>query len=457
MPFSNEHSGRLQDPGKFAPESFRRNDSDVFGKKLPAGVEAVWAKFKGRSAENDPVIPQAIRFPKDKYTEEQAKKWLDDNNIKYILFEPAKHETKESKFEVKIKDQTDEVLKESLKTAKSWYVELKKEDESECNESEVIDVSKMILREMIQRGKQKFHPENWKNEIVELYTKTFNEIMKEGIKIPESVIKILPIAESEKQLKYILRYKRGGGEAKGIHEILIESDKDVLDRFIFSGNLLEQDESKVTRKTMNIQTPNGKSFKEWMKWEGSIPAKESELQLVHILKEGKKKNTYMIRNRQAEQIQTNPTLEKFNVGQEAWIDQWENLYNGEKGGAAFGNLNESIPVYISIEDSGTVELIEDTSLMTSFKFNGEKLKDLYTMMRESIESDTWIFSKGKLSEDVKEEICVTTTTDGTMFNDFDLTNVTMPCNIKIGDLAYRIVETKNGKYLMQKEKIKKNP
>ena len=79
MPFANEHSARLKDPKKFDPESFRRNDSPVFGKKLPAGVEVVWAKLKGKSAPTDPIISQAIRFPDDIYTETEAKKWLDDN------------------------------------------------------------------------------------------------------------------------------------------------------------------------------------------------------------------------------------------------------------------------------------------------------------------------------------------------------------------------------------------
>lgn len=33
---------------------------------------------------------QSIRFPKDKFSVAEAKKWLKDHKKKYILFEPAK-------------------------------------------------------------------------------------------------------------------------------------------------------------------------------------------------------------------------------------------------------------------------------------------------------------------------------------------------------------------------------
>lgn len=35
---------------------------------------------------------QTIRFPKDKFSVKEAKKWLKDHKQKYILFEPAKVE-----------------------------------------------------------------------------------------------------------------------------------------------------------------------------------------------------------------------------------------------------------------------------------------------------------------------------------------------------------------------------
>ena len=46
-----------------------------------------------KSDPRGPTKVQAIRFPKDKFSVKEAKKWLKDHKRKYILFEPAK-ETK---------------------------------------------------------------------------------------------------------------------------------------------------------------------------------------------------------------------------------------------------------------------------------------------------------------------------------------------------------------------------
>lgn len=191
MPFLNQHSGRLQNPDKFEPTSFRRNDSPVFGKKLPVGVEVIWGKLKGRSGEKDPVIPQAIRFFKDKFTAEQAKKWLDDNEIKYINFEPAKD----------IKESEDNGLVIDLRNTAKEYSNLKSKKDTILSESEILEDVELILREMISRGRQKFNPENWKNKSIELYTGIFKKIKEEGVKLPENIDKFLPIQEEEKHKK----------------------------------------------------------------------------------------------------------------------------------------------------------------------------------------------------------------------------------------------------------------
>ena len=83
MPYPNEHSARITDPGKY--DSFARvnNTNDKF-KQLPDGVSIILG-IKNDKSEN-----QAYRFTKDKFTTEQAKKWLKDNNVDYISFEPAK-------------------------------------------------------------------------------------------------------------------------------------------------------------------------------------------------------------------------------------------------------------------------------------------------------------------------------------------------------------------------------
>lgn len=86
-PFPNEHSARLQSPGKF--DAFRRKrDGKILNRvTVPETVAVVWGHPKG--AEDAVWIPEAIRFPKKGWTAAKAKKWLKDNEIKYKLFEEA--------------------------------------------------------------------------------------------------------------------------------------------------------------------------------------------------------------------------------------------------------------------------------------------------------------------------------------------------------------------------------
>lgn len=80
MPYANEHSARVSNPDKY----------DTFARKTIApGVDVILGIKNGKSE------VQAYRFDKDKFTPEQAKKWLKDHDIKYIAFEPAKDEKKE--------------------------------------------------------------------------------------------------------------------------------------------------------------------------------------------------------------------------------------------------------------------------------------------------------------------------------------------------------------------------
>lgn len=78
MPYPNEHAARIRDPGDFDPKSFRSKD-------LKGGVRIIVAKLKGE----DSMTVQAYRFSVDQFTVEQAKQWLKDYKITYILFEPA--------------------------------------------------------------------------------------------------------------------------------------------------------------------------------------------------------------------------------------------------------------------------------------------------------------------------------------------------------------------------------
>ncbi len=96
-PYPSEHAARVVDPGKFEPDSFRRKSS--------GDVSMIMGKLKGEST----MTVQAYRFPKDKFTPEEAKAWCKEHDIKYISFEPAKEETK--------------------KIEKSWDVQLFKAEE----------------------------------------------------------------------------------------------------------------------------------------------------------------------------------------------------------------------------------------------------------------------------------------------------------------------------------------
>lgn len=89
MPYPNEHSARVRDPGDFESDSFRV-------KKLPkskggkGGVRMIMGRLKGEKT----MTVQAYRFPKSLYTPEEAKQWLKDNDVKYISFEAARKSEK---------------------------------------------------------------------------------------------------------------------------------------------------------------------------------------------------------------------------------------------------------------------------------------------------------------------------------------------------------------------------
>lgn len=77
MPYPNEHAARLRDPGKYT--QFRR-ENDFFG----AGIHAIWGILPRGKVEL-----QAIRFDAQKFSVDEAKRWLEEHNYTPILFEPA--------------------------------------------------------------------------------------------------------------------------------------------------------------------------------------------------------------------------------------------------------------------------------------------------------------------------------------------------------------------------------
>jgi hypothetical protein len=92
LAYPNEHAARIKDPKYFDPDTYRRTEGGlIYGKiKVPKTISIIWAKLKGHSGSKNYPIPQALRFPVKNWTAAEAKKWLKDNHVKYILFEPAK-------------------------------------------------------------------------------------------------------------------------------------------------------------------------------------------------------------------------------------------------------------------------------------------------------------------------------------------------------------------------------
>ncbi len=82
MPLENEHACRLRQPGQFKDDSFRRVTREHEGKKY--GV------IRGRLKSNDEWQDQAFRYPKDTWTESEARGHCKDHDG--ILFEPASSE-----------------------------------------------------------------------------------------------------------------------------------------------------------------------------------------------------------------------------------------------------------------------------------------------------------------------------------------------------------------------------
>lgn len=86
-PFPNEHAARIKTPNLFV--------RILQLQKLPNGIRILGGPLK-----TDPQgsgKPQSYRFPKDKFTPAEARTWLKDQDIKFILFEPAT--APQSKFE----------------------------------------------------------------------------------------------------------------------------------------------------------------------------------------------------------------------------------------------------------------------------------------------------------------------------------------------------------------------
>jgi len=77
MPYENEHSCRIKDPGAFQPDSFRRMKTGI--------LSIIIGRLKGESK----TTTQAYRYPTADWSEDAARKHCQDNDGR---FEPAAKE-----------------------------------------------------------------------------------------------------------------------------------------------------------------------------------------------------------------------------------------------------------------------------------------------------------------------------------------------------------------------------
>lgn len=94
-PYPNEHAARLLDPDQF--DRFRRTrDGKLWNRiKVPNTVFVIWGRFKN----SDDWAAQALRFPVKDWTADEALKWLKENEVDYMEFEPASQDEKAREIE----------------------------------------------------------------------------------------------------------------------------------------------------------------------------------------------------------------------------------------------------------------------------------------------------------------------------------------------------------------------
>jgi len=207
--------------------------------------------------------------------------------------------------------------------------------------------------------------------------------------------------------RYLLRrhWWRGPIVVRGVpvehYDLLIDTGKDFIDEWNIEKNPLVVEVTTATRKKCDCPTPSGKSFKEWMTWEGSIAPKKGEsvdwtYKKVKII--SKVDDNFIVEDDKGEKLETKPTLAKlFKTGDRVWLDPRNNIYRDiQERGEEQGNPNKVLPAFMEIIDSGTVNWIEDTEEFASFKFEGKELKGYWIMKRVSPGAEIAVFKKGVL-------------------------------------------------------------
>jgi hypothetical protein len=271
--------------------------------------------------------------------------------------------------------------------------------------------------------------------------KAYNSLIVSG-ELKDKPLKEEEVIIQEKQAKFILRWHWWKGQevirnmpATASHwDLVIDTGKDYLDEWNIWQDPLRTEKATADRKVCNLKSPMGDSVHGWLTFEGSIPAIDSKVEEVEVIKEIQD-GIYSVKKKNGDIIETKETYAKFEPGQTAYLDQYKNLFTGKLGGASYGNPLQKTASYMQILDSGNVEWLEDNANFASFKFDGKILNGYYVMKKESPQSNIWVFSKSELpGEPTKEEIKVEN-------REIKISNLNAPVDIDFNGRKYSIIPT----------------
>ena len=137
-PYPNEHAARINNPDKYV--EFAR-DNDEFG----SGIHVIYGILEDRSSE-----VQSIRFDSSKFTPDEAKAWLEENDYDYIEFEEAIEEkalsdkleegTLSTDKELTMDSKQDRHILEVNETDDSVVISFAKEHKDDIEESEPVEI-----------------------------------------------------------------------------------------------------------------------------------------------------------------------------------------------------------------------------------------------------------------------------------------------------------------------------
>lgn len=221
MPYPNEHSFRLKDPALFAKGTFKRTaGGTIYGKiKVPKTIGIIWGKLKGKAKPSDMPIPQALRFSVKSWTVAKAKKWMKDNNVKYIKFEPAvkkKESVEEMQLTANPSFITDTAYIFEILTPANDIIDIgcgsgnliKVLDEFGANRLVGLDIDKKAVKQLKGEGyaikvadmETRLPFENNEFDVAIMqhsleYCKNRVKVIKEGLRISKKLIVTIPIGE----------------------------------------------------------------------------------------------------------------------------------------------------------------------------------------------------------------------------------------------------------------------